>query len=66
MDIREFIDPDTEGEFQGKTYKGLDLTPVELPNHVPEAFTAFVDEQSGVVVPWSEVPTFHNISNHTW
>jgi len=61
VDVREFIDPQTEGTFQGQAYRGSEMTAVELPNHVPEAFESFVDQQvekytqSGVVVPWEMV-----------
>lgn len=61
VDIAEFVDPEAEGVFQGRRYKGAELTSIELPNHVPEEFHGFVDQQiskylrTGVIVPWDEV-----------
>ena len=61
VDTTEFVDPTAEGFFQGKRYKGSESTSVELPNHVPDQFHEFVDQQIGkylknrVIVPWDEV-----------
>lgn len=61
VSVHEFVNPKAEGTFQGHEFKGADLTPVELPNHVPEKYREFMHStiadytKTGVVVPWSQV-----------
>ena len=61
VSFHEFVDPQAEGIFQGHSFRGADLTPVELPNHVPEEFEDFIDHtiaeyaRTGVVAMWSRV-----------
>ena len=47
MDITGFVDPKAKGIFQGKKYKGSELTSVELPNYVLKQLHDFVDQQIG-------------------
>ena len=61
--LTEFIDRSSKGTYQGPAYNGVDLTPiVELPNHVPRNFDAWVDKEVAalvgkgcIVTRWSEV-----------
>ena len=58
----EFIDRSRKGTCQGHAYNGADLKPiVELPNHVPQEFDAWVDKEvaalvgKGCIARWSKV-----------
>ena len=60
--IDRVINRSSKGTYQGHTYNGADLTPIiELPNHVPQEFDAWVDEEvaalveKGCILRWSEV-----------
>lgn len=61
VSVHEFVNPKAEGTFQGHEFIGADLTPVELPNHVPEEYWEFMQStiadytRTGVVVPWSQI-----------
>ena len=66
--LTEFIDRSRKGTYQGHAYNGADLTPiVELPNHVPQEFDAWVDKEvaalanKGCIARWSEVA---DVSTH--
>ena len=66
--LTEFIDRSRKGTNQGHAYNGADLTPiVELPNHVPQEFDAWVDKEVAALVgkkciaKWSEVA---DVSTH--
>ena len=60
--LSEGIDRSRKDTYQGHAYNGANLTPiVELPNHVPQEFDAWVDKAVAAVVGkgriarWSEV-----------
>ena len=61
VSFHEFVNVEAEGVFHGQAYRGADLTPVELPNHVPPEFHSVMDEtidyyvRTGVVAPWDRV-----------
>ena len=61
VSFNESTNVEAEGVFQGQAYRGADLTPVELPNHVPPVFRSFMDEtidefvRTGVVATWDGV-----------
>ena len=61
VSFHEFVNVEAEGVFQGQAYRGADLTPVELPNHVPPEFHSFMDEtiddyvRTGVVATWDRI-----------
>ena len=66
--LTEFIDRSRIGTYQGHAYNGADLTPiVELPNHVPQEFDAWVDKKvaalvgKGCIARWLEVA---DVSTH--
>ena len=66
--LTEFIDRSRKGTYQSHAYNGADLTPiVELPNHVPQEFDAWVDKEvaalanKGCIARWSEVA---DVSTH--
>ena len=60
--MTEFIDRSSKGTYQGHANNGADLTPIiELPNHAPKKFDAWVDKEvatlvgKGCIARWSEV-----------
>ena len=60
--IGRIIDRSRKGTYQGYAYNGADITPiVELPNHVPQEFDAWVYKKvaalvvKGCIARWSEV-----------
>ena len=60
--MTEFIDRSRSSTCQGYAYDGADVTLiVELPNHVPQEFDAWVDTEvaalvgKGCIARWSEV-----------
>ena len=66
--LTEFIDRSRKGTYQGHAYNGANLTSiVELPNHVPQQFNAWVDKEvaalvnKGCIARWSEVA---DVSTH--
>ena len=66
--LAEFIDRSRKGTYQAHAYNGADFTPiVELPNHVPQEFDAWVDKEAaalmgkGCIERWSEAA---DISSH--
>lgn len=61
VDVLDFVDPTARGTFQGHPFNGAELTPVHLPNHVPDEFTSWVSDEvaalvdKGCVARWAEV-----------
>ena len=59
--LHEFVDPEATGLFQGRRYRGSDLTPIELPNHIPQEFEDWASvelsqlEQKGCIARWDLV-----------
>ena len=59
--MHAFVDPDVTGLFQGCRYRGSDLTPIELPNHIPQEFEDWASvevsqlEQKGCIARWDLV-----------
>ena len=59
--LSEFIDPVSAGIFEGSQFKEADVTPIELPNHVPTSHNGWVKteikslEQKGSLAAWSAV-----------
>ena len=57
----EFVDPEATGLFQGRRYRGSDLTPIELPNHIPQEFEDWATdklsqlEEKGCIARWDLV-----------
>ena len=43
--LSEFIDPMPAGIFEGSPFKGADVTPIELPNHVPASHDGWVNNE---------------------
>ena len=43
--LSEFIDPMSSGIFEGSPFKGADVTPIELPNHVPASHDGWVNNE---------------------
>ena len=61
VSVYDFVDPTAHGEFQGRSYRGADLTAVHLPNHVPHEFSSWVTGeiaalvQTGCVARWEDI-----------
>lgn len=54
--VHEFVDEKEEGTFQGHAYRGIDLTPIELSNHVWAEHHNFVHTTiAGDTRPWHQV-----------
>ena len=59
--LHEFVDPEATGLCQGRRYRGSDLTPIELPNHIPQEFEDWASvelsqlEQKGCIARWDLV-----------
>ena len=59
--LNEFIDPMSADIFEGSQFKGADVTPIELPNHVPTSHDGWVNNeieslvQKGSLAAWSTV-----------
>ena len=59
--ISEFNDPGSAGTFEGFQFKVVDVTPIELPNHVPILHDELVDTeiesfvQKGSLPQWSSI-----------
>ena len=59
--LSEFIDPIAVGIFEGFPFDGADVTPIELPNHVPTSHDGWVNNgieslvQKDSLAAWSTV-----------
>ena len=59
--LSEFIDPMSAGIFEGSPFNGANVTPIELPNHVPASHDGWVNNeieslvQKGSLAAWSTV-----------
>ena len=59
--VQEFVDPEATYLFQGRRDKGPDLTPIELPNDIPQEFEDWASdefsqlEQKGCIARWDLV-----------
>ena len=43
--LSKFIDPMSAGIFEDSPFKGADVTPIELPNHVPASHDGWVNNE---------------------
>ena len=43
--LNEFIDPMSAGIFEGSQFQGADVTPIELPNHVPTSHDGWMNNE---------------------
>ena len=43
--LSEFIDLMSADIFEGSPFKGADVTPIELPNHVPASHDGWVNNE---------------------